>query len=186
MPKKTATIALELSKEDAVLLERVLQTESPHVAFDALCTAAAEEYVRMLIGQRTFTRGADGLEYRLLLLMNHAFDGRLPSERQVSAFFQITPTRARTLISAVAAKYQYQIEAGIAKTMTEILAQAEGEDGSGDLLLLRCKSDALVRIMKDKVKSLDGNHAQLRATPRVAEYLIAPSTRDALIEALKS
>jgi hypothetical protein len=47
---------------------------------EAHANAAVEEYVRMFLGQRVYTRGSDIREYRLLLLIRHALGGRIPSE----------------------------------------------------------------------------------------------------------
>src|ERR1039458_7388469 len=72
-------------------------------------SAALEEYVRMILGQRVFTRGSDILEHRLLLLVKEAFGGRIPDEQRVSALFQLSSTGSRSLIRAVLAKYQYEL-----------------------------------------------------------------------------
>ncbi|HEY8788095.1 MAG TPA: hypothetical protein VIM10_03025 [Actinopolymorphaceae bacterium] len=66
--------------------------------------AASEEYVRMILGQKVFTRGTDIREYRLSLLITHVFGGRLPSEQLISALFQTTATQSRALLRAVMSK----------------------------------------------------------------------------------
>src|SRR4051794_20961152 len=75
--------------------------------------AASEEYARMILGQRVLTRGQDIREYRLCLMINHVFGGRLPSERQISALFQTTATQSRALLRAVMSKYQYELQTAI-------------------------------------------------------------------------
>lgn len=47
-------------------------------------TASLKEYLTMFRGQKVFKRGSDMLEYRLLLLIEHTFNGEIPDERTVS------------------------------------------------------------------------------------------------------
>src|SRR5665213_2073062 len=62
-------------------------------------SAAEEEYVRMILGQRVFTRGTDIREYRMLLLIQHVFANRLPTERTICALFQTSTTQGRAPVS---------------------------------------------------------------------------------------
>jgi hypothetical protein len=103
--------------------------------------AAAEEYIRMILGQRVFTRGQDIREYRLYLLVKHVFAGKLPTEQQICSLFQTTTTQSRALLRAVMSKYQYELQEAIYDTLREgqrvvvvirgLLDEGQRRSGSG-------------------------------------------------------
>src|SRR5207244_13298060 len=79
--------------------------------------AALHEVVTMFLGQKVFTRGSDILEYRLFLLVQHAFGNRVPTEKQVSKLFQTTATASRALIRSVMSQHQYQLQDAIGASL---------------------------------------------------------------------
>jgi hypothetical protein len=99
-------------------------------ALAAYASAALHEHVSMFLGQKVFTRGSDLLEYRLLLLIEHAFDGRIPDEQDVCKLFQVSASAARSLIRAVMSKYQYQLKGAIEKSARLLLDSAEHDQAS--------------------------------------------------------
>jgi hypothetical protein len=124
---------LDLSADEEAQLADIFGTQPAKLrsALQPYASAALEEYARMFLGQRVFSRGSDLLEHRLLLLIRHAFDGRVPSDDRVSALFQTTPAQSRTMIRSVLAKYQYVLGEGLRATLAETLGAArkrEGED----------------------------------------------------------
>jgi hypothetical protein len=52
-------------------------------ALQPFARSATDEYVRMFLGQRVFTRGRDALEFRLFLLIRGAFGNKIPDEKNV-------------------------------------------------------------------------------------------------------
>ena len=106
------TVDLPLNAEEKAQLAGILRCDPD--ALDAVlapyAAAALEEYARMFIGQRVFTRGSDIHEYRLFLLIKQPLEGRIPDEQQVSDLFQTTATQSRSLIRSVLAKYQYELQ----------------------------------------------------------------------------
>ena len=94
-------------------------------------TAALREVVSMILGQKVFTRGSDLLEYRLLLMIVHAFNGRIPNEQQVCNLFQTTTSASRSLIRAVMSKYQYQLKRVTEETLKQLIESGQVmKDGS--------------------------------------------------------
>ncbi|HYM60686.1 MAG TPA: hypothetical protein VEZ11_07320, partial [Thermoanaerobaculia bacterium] len=81
------------------------------------CSAAAEEYARMFLGQKVFTRGSDIQEYRLFLLIRHAFGGSIPDEQHISDLFQTTASQSGSLIRSVMSKFQYELRQVIDATL---------------------------------------------------------------------
>jgi len=146
-------------------------------------SAALEEYTRMFLGQRVFTRGSDILEYRLLVLTKRAFAGQLPDEQRVSALFQKSTTGSRSLIRATLAKFQYELTTELATTMGDVLGKVE-PDGNGWKVVIT--SETLVEAMNRQLGLLDGTLPQITKRPgTVSSYHIQPSAYGQLCEHLK-
>jgi hypothetical protein len=146
--------------------------------------AAEEEYVRMMLGQHVYSRGQDIKVYRLCLLIKHAFDGRLPTEGEISAIFQTTTTESRSLLRAVRAKFQYELRQAIHDTMAAVFAKAT-KDPDADTWSLVCGSENIIEALNDAVARHNGVLPKIKkAAGTAGEYEIAASTHDALTSIL--
>lgn len=142
--------------------------------------AAIEEYVRMMLGQRVLTRGQDMREYRLYLLIQHAFDGRLPSERKISRLFQTTTTQSRALLRAVMSKYQYELDDAIRRTIRDAVHSMAQSAGGGSRRLT-IDSVNVVDALNREIASTDGTLPQIsKSQGTVSTYEVAESSYDAL------
>jgi hypothetical protein len=152
---------------------------------DKYRSAAEEEYLRMILGQRVLTRGQDIREYRLFLLIIHVFDSRLPSETQISALFQTTATQSRSLLRAVMSKYQYELQESINGTLAQLLRDSQPDPNVKGGRWLTVDSENIIEALNRKVAAIDGSLRQvvkLRGT--VSTYEISPSTFKRLTELL--
>lgn len=148
---------------------------------DAYSTAATEEYVRMILGQRVFTRGQDVREYRLYLLIVNVFGGRLPTEQQVSALFQTTTTQSRALLRAVMSKYQYELQSAISSTLAEVLDSAS-QDEETKTWTITVDSENVVSALNRRLAAIDGTLPQVvRAKNMITTYEIANSAYQRLV-----
>src|SRR3954469_14444642 len=113
---------IELDEEARARLSRILgcEPEALPEELKSYASAALEEYVRMFLGERVYTRGSDIREYRLLLLLQHLLGGSVPDDGWVSARFQTTTGQSRGLIRAVLAKFQYELEDGILGSVRKV------------------------------------------------------------------
>jgi hypothetical protein len=144
--------------------------------------AASEEYVRMILGQRVLTRGQDIREYRLSLLITHVFDGRLPTEQQISALFQTTTTQSRALLRAVMSKYQYELQDAIRGSLRDELHSATRIEAT-DEWLLTCDSENIIEALNREVVKIDGTLPQIsKSRGTVGAYDIPNSTYNALLQ----
>lgn len=123
--------------------------------------AAEEEYLRMILGQRVFTRGQDILEYRLYLLIQNVFAGRLPSEQQISALFQTTTTQSRGLLRAVMSKYQYELQNAITDTLRDVLNTAQDDPGQDGGHLIIVDSENIIDALNRQIIAIDGTLSQV-------------------------
>jgi hypothetical protein len=146
-----------------------------------LCLAASiQEYLAMFRGQKVFKRGSDLLEYRLLLLIETAFNGAIPDERTVSSLFQTTLTESRSLIRSVISKYQYQLKSHIERTLSSSLTAARRQDNTQDYTVV-INSQNVVDELNKALADIDGNLAPVgKKRGSVSTYEISPSSYNRL------
>lgn len=146
-------------------------------------TAALQEYVRMFLGQRVFTRGSDIREYRLLLLIQSAFAGKLPDEQKISDLFQTTANQSRSLIRSVMSKYQYELSEAIRATVRDTIKSATQPKEDGDFQFT-VNNENVVDAMNRTLASLPGNELTqvVRKPGTVTTYVLKPSSRDELVK----
>jgi hypothetical protein len=148
--------------------------------------AAAEEYIRMILGQHVFTRGQDIREYRLYLLIRHVFGGRLPTEQKISSLFQTTTTQSRALLRAVMSKYQYELQEAIHDTLREELGRAQPDPNTEGAYLITVDSENVIQALNRKIASIDGTLPQItKARNTVSTYEIAKSSYSKLAAILR-
>jgi hypothetical protein len=151
----TINADVEFSQDEVTQLAGILNV--PIANLDATLSdyakAAVEEYVRMFIGQRVFTRGQDILEYRLFLLIQGPLGNHLPDDRTVSALFQTTASQSRALIRSVMSKYQYELQEAIRATLKDACQKAVEAEGEFAVIL---KSENVVDELNRTIANIDG------------------------------
>jgi hypothetical protein len=174
---------VQLSDEEQEQLSEIIGCDVDDLSdtLSSYCSAAAEEYVRMFLGQRVFTRGADFREYRLFLLIKHVFDNRIPGEQTISDLFQTTATRSRSLSKSVMSKYQYELSAAIDKTLEDTLAQADQKEEGGHYLVT-IENKNIVSSINQVLASIDGGLPQMsKKRGSVSTYKLQPSSYKKLL-----
>ena len=142
--------------------------------------ASLQEYLAMFRGQKVFKRGSDLLEYRLLLLIETAFDGEIPDERTVSSLFQTTLTESRSLIRSVISKYQYQLKSHVERTLSSSLISANRQDNTQDYTVV-INSQNVVDELNKALADIDGNLSPVsKKRGSVSTYEISPSSYNRL------
>lgn len=150
----------------------------------AFSEAATEEYVRMVLGQRVFTRGQDVREYRLYLLIRHFFKGRLPTEQEISALFQTTTSQSRALLRAVMSKYQYELADAITDSLAAALSSAKQARGSS-VWTLTVDSGNVIDALNRRLVAIDGTLPPIiRRSGTMTTYEIQNSAHQKLSELL--
>ncbi|MCU6619091.1 hypothetical protein OCO52_21590 [Achromobacter mucicolens] len=146
-----------------------------------LCLGASiNEYLAMFRGQRVFKRGSDMLEYRLLLLIETAFNGVIPDERKVSSLFQTTLTESRSLIRAVISKYQYQLKSHVERTLSSSLIAASRQNNAQDYTVV-INSQSIVDELNKALADIDGSLSPVvKRKGSVSTYEISPSSYNRL------
>lgn len=111
----------ELADNERELLKSILHCDDNQLSekLNKVAASSFEEYRKMILGQKVFTRGRDILEYRLFIFIKHYFNGRIPEEQKICDLFQITATESRSLIKSIMSKYQYELRDTITNSVRD-------------------------------------------------------------------
>jgi hypothetical protein len=180
------TITLPISREEERQLAGILECKASEltVHLAPVAASALQEYVRMFLGQKVFTRGADILEYRLFLLIKELFDNAIPDEQRVCDLFQATSGQARSLIRSVLSKYQYELHDAMSATLVATLQQAAQPEEDADYEVT-VNTQSLVDGLNRLLANADGTLPPImKKRGTVATFIIRPSAFAALASAL--
>ncbi|MFC5604718.1 hypothetical protein [Sporosarcina koreensis] len=129
-------INLDLSKlitnEEKVLLKNILNKGTSEFTdiIEGVCMAAIAEYFEMMLGKQVPTRANEIQERRLFHLLKHYFDGRIPSESEISAIFQLTESGSRSLLRNVRTRFKFDLKEEMEYTIKNTLLQAVSANDS--------------------------------------------------------
>lgn len=177
------TIDLSLNDSEVEQLAGTLacNKEQLPATFGRFATAAAQEYARMMLGQKVFTRGRDIQEYRLFLIVRHAFDEVIPNEQQISGLFQTTASESGALVRSVMSKYQYELQNAINGTCRSVL-EGVHLDSAGGLSVVIASSN-LVGKLNLELAGIDGTLPQIaKKRGTVSTYFMEKSSYRALCQ----
>jgi hypothetical protein len=165
------TIEVDLTKDEENSLQRILRQQKDKwpAGFEPYAAAAAEEYARMFLGQRVFTRGSDVREYRLALLIQTAFGNKVPDEQTVCDLFQCTLSQSRALLRAVMSKYQYQLSTAINTTLAGVLGNAQKIEGK-DAYVISVGNENVIAELNKVLARKPGQDEIARQTRKLGTY----------------
>jgi hypothetical protein len=144
-----------------------------------IALAALAEYREMLLEGGAPSRADEVLEHRLYFLIKHYFDGRIPSEPEVSRILHETLTKSRTLIRNVLTRYSRELDEELISTLVALVAGAqETEDGNWRLVIQSDNAlERLNQIIAAQAPTLD----PVRKVPNSARtYSIHPDSYNVL------
>lgn len=177
---------INLQKDEIDQLAGILectQKELPAI-IAPYAKAALEEYIRMFIGQRVFTRAADFREYRLFLLIQHVFDNEIPNEQQISDLFQTTANQSRTLTRSVMSKYQYDLARAIEKSLSIAIENAKYSK-EDECYLITVDNENIIETLNRLIGSIDGTLPPIiKKRNTVSTYKLEKSSRLKIMENL--
>lgn len=124
---------ISIDTSDRTLLETILQCSRTQLPdnLNKIARSAFEEYLKMILGQKVFTRGKDIQEFRLFIFIKYFFDGKIPDEQKICGLFQTTAAESRALIRSIMSKYQYELRDTIHDSLREQVVKVK-KDINGD------------------------------------------------------
>jgi len=179
-------VQVEISEEMATTLSEIIKCDDNELngKLEKIARASTEEYVKMMLGEKVFTRGSDIREYRLYLLITKYFEGNIPDESTISTLFQTTHSESKSLLRSTLAKYHYLLKGAINSSIIQVLSGDINQDEDENYIVKNIPIN-IIDEMNRIVSEIDGSHNQIkkqRGTLQV--YEIPPATFSALIEKL--
>lgn len=177
---------INLNAQEITEISLILDCPEAHlnVALGKYAKSALTEYLTMIRGQRAFKRGSDILEYRLYLLIENVFSGRMPDEQTISKIFQTTATESRGLLRSIISKYQYLLRSALDETLKDVLGQAIAESNVGPYQVTM-NSVNIIEELNKKLASIDGTLASIaKKRSSVSTYEISKSSYEQLCGSL--
>jgi len=176
---------IELSPEEEKTLQGILHCDNKKLKqyINKFASASIEEYCRMILGQKVFTRFNDIREYRLFLIIKEVFNNRIPDDQIISDLFQTTPSESRSLSRSIASKYQYELREAISETLKEIISNASEKNGK---YVFTSNSSTKVEELNKILISIDGTLPKIKKdSGSVSQYLVEKSSYNKLKEHFK-
>lgn len=176
------SITLDLTEADNAEIAAILGCDVAELnnRLNDCAKSSINEYLAMFRGQKVFKRGSDILEYRLLMLIETAFDGVIPEDRTVSRLFQTTLTESRSLIRAVISKYQYRLQTHVNRTLCACLKSATRESSHQNYAVV-INSHNVVDELNKALADINGELSQVaKKKGSVSTFEIAPSSYNQL------
>lgn len=147
--------------------------------------ASILEYLAMIQGIKVFKRGSDILEYRLFLLVDNVFEGKIPDEQIISKLFQTTASESKSYLRSIISKYQYQLKHAIDETLKVILLNAEIQEAIGPYSIT-LNSVNVIEELNKKLAAIDGTLASVsKKRGSVSTYEVTKSSYEALCHSLQ-
>jgi hypothetical protein len=179
------TIEVGLTEDEETSLQRILRQEKKWPdSFAPYAAAAVEEYARMFLGQRVFTRGSDMREYRLALLIRRAFGNKIPDEQTVCDLFQCTLSQSRALLRVVMSKYQFELSIAINETLAAVVAKAEKIENK-DAYVISVSNENVIAELNKVLARKPGQDEIARQTRKLGTYELRAAAYDFLKDYFK-
>jgi hypothetical protein len=174
MGELNINISFLINEEDKNLLVNILGVNQDQLSeeLQSHTVSALEEYINMYLGKNIYKRGSDIQENKLyLLIKNNVFDG-IPTEKEVSKFFQTTISQSRTLLRAVNTKYQYKLRNVILENLKKTIEKSNLVDGDYELFV---ESKFTLEELDILISSLGGEVAPIKKKRDTSSIYIIPS-----------
>lgn len=125
---------ITFNKTESDLLKSILHCTDTELndRLNKVARASYEEYRKMILGQKVFTRGKDIIEFRLFIFIKYFFDGKIPEEQKICDLFQVTATESRALIKSIMSKYQYELRDTIQSSIKEQVEKISLDENSDE------------------------------------------------------
>ena len=179
------TTKFNLNKAELSQLAGILKAKPEEIEtkFASFAEAAIEEYARMFLGQKVFTRGSDMREYRLFLLIRFAYGNSIPDDQTVCDLFQCTLSQSRALIRSVMSKYQYELHGAIEMALKEAVRGVKRD--ANKTLVFSDPRENVVAALNKLLATIDPfQHQVTRSIGKLATYELKPSAYSALCKNL--
>ncbi|MTC74052.1 hypothetical protein GKR75_07150 [Providencia sp. wls1919] len=139
----------DMNQEKEELLKIILKIDDAKFqdTLNKVAKASFLEYLLMMTETGMPNRADEIRQNRLLLLIQHYFGDKLPTEADLSTIFRLTQSQSKTLLANTVSRFKHTLDSTLINTMKLIIESAEK---SNELYLVVINSD----IVKDELNKL--------------------------------
>lgn len=146
-----------------------------------LAEAASEEYANMVNGQYTLNTVSAAREYRLFLVIKHAYPNSIPAPEVVASLFRMSASQGRMLLSAVLRKYREELRANTRSETKGLIGGLVIKEGEGRIPI---SAGYLVDAMNAEISDLGANLRKVSLVSGTASIYKIPKDTHAALMAL--
>ena len=147
---------------------------------EKIAKSALQEYIDMITGVGMPGRVSDIQQLRIIKLITYYY-GSLPTEEQVSKIFNITKSKAKTLIGNIKSIYRNQLKDIIKESIKSFLTSGEKVESNYEFIIT---SNAVIQELNDYLTINNPGLKKIRnKQDSIAKIEIPEDTYDYLCEA---
>jgi hypothetical protein len=178
-------ITIELAADKLAYLKEMINykgtTDAEYkILLGKYCSASIQEYISIIVGDKSFTKMQDINEYRLFLIIKNVFNGIVPSEQLIANLFQIKITTARTLLRNTLSKYQFELRSKLNDSLKKLVKSKTLMKNKKDYQIL---PDSIISVeeLNSRLDSKDKTLPKIeKVQGTVSAYIIKKSSYAAL------
>jgi hypothetical protein len=177
----------DLSPAEKQLIKTSLELRSDADIPDAikrLCKSSFMEYVKMFVKQGLPKQAGEIQQERLVFMIQHYYQNRIPCEREIGKIFQLNPSQSKTLLKNIVGRYRTSLDAQIKNTLRTAIHSASVPSGGSNYEFI-CHSEIMIDELNAIVKDKGPTLAPIQKLKNFAsKYVCEPDTFDLLIQEL--
>jgi hypothetical protein len=175
----TVELSDEFFEEDA--LDRLMEFFEKEDEFKndlkKLIPAALSEYINMLVGNGIPSSVNEIRQYRLYYLIKHYYKGKFPSEEEVSAMFQETQSRSKSLIRLVLTRFRYDLKDEIKNAIIDVICSVKHKEGNNPAYHVTIQSEIIAEEMNRIINKEAPTFLNIKKISGMGRrYIISPAS----------
>jgi len=175
MPNIGVTLTMNLTDDEVTGLAEVLGCPEANVGnrLDGYADAAVREYVDMMLGTGPLASAGEMRERRLVLLILHAYGGRVPDVDEITRVFNVSAATATTMLRNVMSKHRRRIAVAVQADVDAFKAGCEQQ--ANDDWHVTVQNPVLVEMLNARLTKAGQGKARIVKDPKTLGQYIVPN-----------
>lgn len=175
MPDIDVTATVALTDDEVAGIAEVLGCPEVDVPnrLGAFAGAAIHEYAAMMLGTGPLSSASDLRERRLVLMILHAYAGRVPDVDEISRVFNVSVATATTMLRNVMSKHRRRIAAAVQADVDAFKAGCVQQ--ANDEWHVTVQNPVLVEMLNARLTKAGQGKARIVRDPKTLGQYIVPN-----------
>lgn len=175
MPNIDITTKVDLTDDELSGLAEVLGCPEADVGdrLGVFAGASVREYVDMMLGIGPLAAAGEMRERRLVLLILHAYGGRVPDVDEITRVFNVSTATATTMIRNVMSKHRRRIAAAVQADVAAFKAGCQ-QQANGDWHVT-VQNPVLVEMLNARLTKAGQGKARIVKDPKTLGQYVVPN-----------